>query len=433
MTKKKFIALLLVLTMTFVFSSCGNKNTESEEPQQVSEYVQVGTVIDYNLDGGFILIETDHGEMMFAGDSVKTAEVVYGQDTDGIHKNDVVRVTYQGEADGVDTTNCTVTRIVVQAAKEYEMNAILKDIDMTGNNIVVENHSGKKLTFDISHATKHFTYGLKKGHKIEIIYTGEINGDDTSACDVRSIIDADGNKDEREDTITIKAVSQTVYVKGAVKVRAGCATTTKVLGHLKKGDKVKRTGITSNGWSRVEYKGKDAYINSKFLSKKEIKPEPKPTKPTKPTTKPTKPTTEPTKPTTDPTKPTQTETQTETVTPTETETETQTQTETEKPTETETETLAPTETETVAPTEEPTEPTEPEVKEITINGTVEEGSTMAGIKLKTSDGVVSVDPSNAEVHLVDEGLVVGETLYVTYDSDKYDGGTIMAKYISDKK
>ena len=71
---------------------------------------------------------------------------------------------------------------------------------------------------------------------------------------------------------TIKAaeytqVSEIVYATSSVNIRAGVGTSTKIIGVLKKGDKIKRTAIGDNGWSRVSYNGKTAYVFSKYLTK----------------------------------------------------------------------------------------------------------------------------------------------------------------------
>ena len=71
---------------------------------------------------------------------------------------------------------------------------------------------------------------------------------------------------ETDPVVTYKDVSETVYAKGNVNVRSGPGTDYTKLGKLSKDDSVKRTGIGDNGWSRVEYNGKTAYISSEYLS-----------------------------------------------------------------------------------------------------------------------------------------------------------------------
>ena len=70
---------------------------------------------------------------------------------------------------------------------------------------------------------------------------------------------------------TFTKVNETVYVTKKVNVRQSYSTSSK---SLEVGTSLTRTGKGSNGWSRVTYNGKEAYINASYLSTK--KPEEKP-------------------------------------------------------------------------------------------------------------------------------------------------------------
>ncbi|MBC2319600.1 SH3 domain-containing protein [Listeria booriae] len=61
--------------------------------------------------------------------------------------------------------------------------------------------------------------------------------------------------------------SKAVTAKTAVNVRASQSKTSKVLGVLKKGEKV-TVVKESRGWSQVTYKGKTGYVATQFLSTK---------------------------------------------------------------------------------------------------------------------------------------------------------------------
>lgn len=67
---------------------------------------------------------------------------------------------------------------------------------------------------------------------------------------------------------TFRNDNSTVYAKNNVNVRSSCLIDSRVnniLGMLKKGDEVTRTGI-SNGWERITYKGQTAYVRSGYLT-----------------------------------------------------------------------------------------------------------------------------------------------------------------------
>ena len=61
-------------------------------------------------------------------------------------------------------------------------------------------------------------------------------------------------------------VSETVYATSDVNIRSGASTDSSVISALKKGQSIERTAIGDNGWSKVSYKGKTAYISSKYLT-----------------------------------------------------------------------------------------------------------------------------------------------------------------------
>ncbi len=65
---------------------------------------------------------------------------------------------------------------------------------------------------------------------------------------------------------TFTDVNETVYAKDTVNVRESYTTSSKVLGTLQKGKEIVRIGKGSNGWSKVTYNGKTAYISSDYLT-----------------------------------------------------------------------------------------------------------------------------------------------------------------------
>ena len=69
-----------------------------------------------------------------------------------------------------------------------------------------------------------------------------------------------------EPKVGIKEANETVYATSTVNVRSGPGTSYEKLGQLAKGDKLTRTGICDNGWSRVVYNGKVAYVSSSYLT-----------------------------------------------------------------------------------------------------------------------------------------------------------------------
>lgn len=72
------------------------------------------------------------------------------------------------------------------------------------------------------------------------------------------------NTDDKKPTFT--SVNQKVYAKETVSIRDSWSTSGKLLGTLQKNASITRTGIGSNGWDRVTYNGKTAYISHTYLT-----------------------------------------------------------------------------------------------------------------------------------------------------------------------
>lgn len=59
----------------------------------------------------------------------------------------------------------------------------------------------------------------------------------------------------------------TIYITGSgVNLREGPGTEYDRVTSAERGDEYKRTGVTDNGWSRVTYKGEDAYVSNAYVS-----------------------------------------------------------------------------------------------------------------------------------------------------------------------
>jgi len=70
---------------------------------------------------------------------------------------------------------------------------------------------------------------------------------------------------EKEDSI-YTAKNDTVTAKDTVNLRLGAGTNFDIAGTLKNGEKLTRTAIGSNGWSKLSYKGKTVYAITSYLT-----------------------------------------------------------------------------------------------------------------------------------------------------------------------
>lgn len=65
---------------------------------------------------------------------------------------------------------------------------------------------------------------------------------------------------------SVEAFEKTMYATANVNVRTSYTTKSEVLTSLAPGQKVKVTGRSANGWMRVIYEGRDAFVYQKYLS-----------------------------------------------------------------------------------------------------------------------------------------------------------------------
>ena len=76
---------------------------------------------------------------------------------------------------------------------------------------------------------------------------------------------------EKKSEPTFKSANDTMYATGDINVRKSYSADSDKIGSLKAGDKITRTGIGDNGWSKVSYNGGTGYIKTSLLTDKEPK------------------------------------------------------------------------------------------------------------------------------------------------------------------
>ena len=62
-------------------------------------------------------------------------------------------------------------------------------------------------------------------------------------------------------------VNETVYTTERCNIRSSYSTESTILNTVEKGTKLTRTATGDNGWSRISYEGKTAYVSSQYLTK----------------------------------------------------------------------------------------------------------------------------------------------------------------------
>lgn len=189
------------------------------------------------------------------------------------------------------------------AEKEREeqasLDAVSASIDgtvtaITGKTITISTSDGDSITFNMQKVELDCNSGVIPGNNVTLIYVGARNGTDTSNVRLRKIITTDDNSDllsakleqteeedqEEENTtstssspgydkpgadVDVELTKENVTALYNVNVRADADGDAQVIGALDPDTTVTRTGICSNGWSRIEYEGQTGYVWGEYL------------------------------------------------------------------------------------------------------------------------------------------------------------------------
>lgn len=194
--------------------------------------------------------------------------------TKNMRAGDELVIYYDGKLKGRDTSGVKVTSVRDLGENEHqtEKQAVGTLVKLTENTVTIRQNDGTELLFNANNCRHEFKNGIREGNWLVVTYIGELNGTDTKNVTVVKITDNDSNTVKKaQKKMKIKAVNEKVYATAGVHIRESYSTDSKVVGSLAKGDSVVRTGVCENGWSRVEYKSKDAYIYGEYLSAKKPK------------------------------------------------------------------------------------------------------------------------------------------------------------------
>ena len=96
--------------------------------------------------------------------------------------------------------------------------------------------------------------------------TPEVEAEAEESAETEAEPAAEAEAEPAEEEVTITDVDETVWATTAVYIRKDYSTSSDYFGILGGGYSIARTGIVSNGWSRVLYDGETAYIKSEFLT-----------------------------------------------------------------------------------------------------------------------------------------------------------------------
>ena len=264
---KKLAAMLLSVMMVFLFTACGGGNNDSEPApadEPTPQTSEVSGIVEDLTDGELSIYTQAKESLTF---NIENAEI----DTeDSIESGDTATVEYTGKISDGHTEDCEVSKVTNEKGTESKLEGKVKEISQASGSIMITSDN-KDYLFDVSDAREEAAKAAV-GATVELKYTGLLENTDTTHAYMKTLkVTKAPEKKRVADTVKVKAVDEKVWTTKKVKIMDDTSKDAKKLGKVKKGTKLKRTGVLENGWSRVIYKDKDAFVKTKTLSTKKPK------------------------------------------------------------------------------------------------------------------------------------------------------------------
>ena len=130
-------------------------------------------------------------------------------------------------------------------------------VSFSFSNLEVQNTQNGRFSPNVSNSSAFVTVKSKTS-------SGTNSGSNTKPSGNGNTTTKPNNNSNNKPTFT--NVNQKVYAKETVSIRDSWSTSGKLLGTLQKDSSITRTGIGSNGWDRVTYNGRTAYISHTYLT-----------------------------------------------------------------------------------------------------------------------------------------------------------------------
>lgn len=255
-------AIAAGLALASALSLSGCRKAQEKEPEVIVESKGQMEAVLVSFEGKTLVVTEAGEEYVF---DVSNAKI----NTRNMRAGDELIIYYDGEMEEKDISKVNVTSVEDRGNNEQqtEKQAVGTLVNLTENTITIRQNDGTELLFNSNNCQHEFKNGIREGNWIVVTYIGEIQGTDTKNITVIKITDHDPNVvQEEQKQMNIKAVNETVYATAGVYIRESYTTDSKVLGSLAKGSSIMRTGVCDNGWSRVLYTDKDAYIYGEYLT-----------------------------------------------------------------------------------------------------------------------------------------------------------------------
>lgn len=245
--KKKILSQILLIFLIMIigiFSSIRTVNAASKASLSASSNVKVG--------GKFTVTLNLPSE---ACDANCDITVKY---SDGTTASD--KITYVKGFEGYDSKSVSFSAKVVG------------DTTVTATNIYLNDSNGKVLE---DGGSTSITLKIEEEKKPDPPTPSNPNDNNNNNNDNNNNNNSNTNNTQKPEEVKFTDVNESVFTNDRVNLRKSYSTSSAKITTLDKNTKLTRTGVSSNGWSRVTYNGQTGYIYSQYLTKDET-PEEKP-------------------------------------------------------------------------------------------------------------------------------------------------------------
>lgn len=194
-------------------------------------------------------------------------------------------------------SSCTSKEEKERMEEEAALDSVSSSIEgtvtaFTGSEISIVTSDKKELTFNMTKAELTCKNGIIPGNKVTLVYVGALKDTDTSKVRLRKISTDDDNSgllpepgttlvspkntdeeflagtagyEEPASGAEVDAKTEITTAISGVNVRADAASQSTIIGSLKAGEEVTRTGICDNGWHRIIYEDQTGFVWGEYL------------------------------------------------------------------------------------------------------------------------------------------------------------------------
>ena len=185
----------------------------------------------------------------------------------GILSNGWSRVSYDGETAYIKSEFLTTEQPAVSGDTE-----INETVYTTTSVNIRQEASTSSAVLGLAESGTKFNRTMESGAWSRIKYDGKdayIKSEFLTTTAPQPAAEPEPEKPAASGGVSVEEWYDTVWATTTVNIRSGAGTSNSWLGMLYAGDSIERTGKTDNGWSRVNYNGQTAYINSDYLTTEE--------------------------------------------------------------------------------------------------------------------------------------------------------------------